>query len=271
MPGHILQATAGSYDSPGDLPPGAVLVVGGGQSGGQIVEDLLEAGRTVYFAISRVGRLPRRYRGRDFMDWMLELGIWDIPTAEAEPDQITAPNPLTSGVGPEGHTISFQQLAANGARLLGRLRDIVDGEVVTEDNVIDDVRFADEFSAGFKDRVDQHIVESGIEAEDAVFDPADEPLPDDTALDFGIRLDLSAAGVQTVIWCTGFTGDFSWIDLPVTDELGQPRHSRGVGAVPGVYFVGFPWLSSRKSGVVYGIEEDAKHIAATVASADSFP
>jgi putative flavoprotein involved in K+ transport len=79
------------------------------------------------------------------------------------------------------------------------------------------------------------------------------------------RLDLRAARVSTVIWATGFTADFSWIHLPVLDAQGKPIHQRGKSPVPGLYFIGFPWLNSRKSGIIYGIEDDARYIAGAIA------
>ena len=69
---------ASDYRSAADLQKGAVLVVGGGQSGCQIAEDLAEAGRTVFLSTSRTGRLPRRYRGRDIMIWLVQSGFLDV-------------------------------------------------------------------------------------------------------------------------------------------------------------------------------------------------
>ena len=74
------------------------------------------------------------------------------------------------------------------------------------------------------------------------------------------ELNLRDAGVSTVIWATGFTGDFSWIHLPVFDEQNQPVHKRGVNEEHGLNFVGFPWLNSRKSGIIYGFNEDVQYI-----------
>lgn len=258
----IVQLTTGSYRSAKSLPEGAVVVVGGGQSGGQIVEDLLGAGRTVYFSISKAPRVPRNYRGRDFMDWWVDMGIWDIDIDDVDdPDVLAATNPLVSGVGTIGHSISYQQLARNGVCLLGRLQDVADGKLITDDKVLEYIRHADEFSQAFKIKVDALIEKSSLEAPEPDLDAGDATLATGESVAFATELDLEQAGVNTVIWSTGFTADFLWVDLPISDDHGRPVHHKGISQVPGVYFAGFPWLSKRKSGIIYGIDEDAERIA----------
>ena len=261
IPGNVVQLHTGTYRSPDLLPAGAVVVVGGGQSGGQIVEDLLNAGRIVYFSISNAPRVPRSHRGRDFMDWWLEMGIWDVETDDIDdPAVLKAINPLVSGVGSRGHSISYQQLARNGARLMGRLEDVVGGELITDDRVIEYIRNADARSKEMSDKIDAYIEETSPGAAGTVPDPADVPLPPNEDVDFLTTLNLEEANVGAIVWSTGFTADFSWIDLPVTDDTGRPVHSNGISDVPGIYFIGFPWLSKRKSGVILGIDEDAQRI-----------
>jgi putative flavoprotein involved in K+ transport len=262
IPDNVAQLHTGSYRSPDVLPDGAVLVVGGGQSGAQIVEDLRSAGRLVYFSISKVPRFPRRYRGRDFMDWFLEMGMWDVETGDVDdPAILTTANPLVSGVGPLGHSVSYQQLARDGVRLMGRLEDVVGGEVIADDRADEYVRNADAKSEDLRNKIDGFIEEQGLTATQPDSDPADKSLAADEQVDYLTRLNLEEAGVSTIIWCTGFTADFSWIDLPVTEASGKPVHHNGEAPVPGIYFIGFPWLSKRKSGVVLGIDEDARHIS----------
>jgi putative flavoprotein involved in K+ transport len=262
IPDHVVQLHTGSYKSPELLPEGAVVVVGGGQSGAQIVEDLRGAGRTVYFSISKAPRLPRRYRGRDFMDWWLEMGLWDVETDDVDdPTVLTTTNPLVSGVGPLGHSVSYQQLARDGVRLMGRLEDVVGDEMVTDDKVVEYMRNADNKSEELRDKIDLFVEERGLTAPQPDPDPADRSLAVDEHVDYLRRLNLTEADVGTIIWCTGFTADFSWIDLPVTEATGKPVHHNGEAPVPGIYFIGFPWLSKRKSGVVLGIDEDAQHIS----------
>ena len=126
------------------------------------------------------------------------------------------------------------------------------------------VRHGDETSQRFKDAVDAYIQKAGIEPPPNEADPADVPDPEAKCASAIRRLNLEDANVHTLIWATGFTGDFSWIHLPVFDPDGTPIHQRGVSPVAGLYFVGFPWLSKRKSGIIYGIEEDARYIASVL-------
>ncbi len=270
LPGSINQLHTGTYRSPVVLPDGAVVVVGGGQSGAQIVEDLVRADRTVYFAISDVARFPRRYRGRDFMEWFADMGIWDVTTEGVpDPTMISATNPLVSGVGPLGHTISYQQLAQQGVHLMGRLLDVDQGVLISDDRALEYVRNSDSASSEIRSNIDKFIEESGVEAPDPEPDPADEPLSGE--LRTLNRLDLAAAKVGSVIWCTGFRGDFSWVDLPITDGDEVPVHSNGASEVAGVYFIGFPWLSTRKSGIVFGIEADARRISSQIVEELTMP
>ncbi len=272
IPDGILQLHTGDYRSPDALPAGSVVVVGGGQSGAQIVEDLLAANRTVYFSISEVPRLPRSYRGRDFMDWWLDMGVWDTRLDDVEdPAELRIRNATVSGVGARGHTVSYQQLSRDGARLMGRLDDVHGQALLTDNRVMEYIANADSKSQELKDRIDARIANEGHDSPQPDSDPADAPVPAGESIPWLTTLDLDVADVGTVIWSTGFAADFSWIELPVTDENGNPKHDRGVGTVDGIYFVGFPWLSKRKSGIIYGIEEDAQHITQVIVQRASLP
>jgi putative flavoprotein involved in K+ transport len=265
IPAGVTQLHTGGYRSPGTLPPGAVVVVGGGQSGAQIVEDLLAARRTVYFCISKVARVPRNYRGRDFMDWWIDMGMWDVEPADLENlADLTAANPTVSGVGSRGHTISYQQLVRDGVTLMGRLEGVEGSVLATDDRVMEYIANADDRSQMMKNAIDRYIETHHIDAPPAVAEPADAPVPPGQVVPFITRLDLDAAGVSTVIWSTGFSADFSWIEPPVTNGEGRPNHDRGVSVVDGVYFIGFPWLSTRKSGIVFGVDQDARHITEAI-------
>lgn len=196
------------------------------------------------------------------MDWWVEMGVWDVrPEEVSDPAELSATNPLVSGVGALGHTISFQHLAHSGVHLLGRLERIDNGVIYTDDQVLTYIKDADEFSTGQKAIIDEYIVQGGLDAVPTEPDPADEPLTPEATIEFRTELDLRGAGVSTVIWSTGFTADFSWLNVPVMNGAGRPVHHNGISDTPGIYFIGFPWLSKRKSGVVLGIEEDANRIA----------
>ena len=114
--------------------------------------------------------------------------------------------------------------------------------------------------------IEDWISSNGVSAEPIEDDPNDEPAGPEVAESGITELDLTEAGVGSVIWCTGFTADFDWIHVLVTDGNGRPIHKRGISPVPGIYFLGFPWLHSRKSGVIHGIDEDARFIAEAIAA-----
>ncbi|MGA9533150.1 MAG: NAD(P)-binding domain-containing protein [Anaerolineales bacterium] len=256
----ITSLSAGAYKNPGSLPEGAVVVVGSGQSGCQIVEDLLSAGRQVYLCASKVGRVPRTYRGRDVVDWMRDTGFFDVKVDELEDPALQfAAQPQVSGTD-GGHTVSLQSLARDGATLLGRVLE-VDGDLLRlDDNLQECIDFADEKSQAFKTAVDIFIDQNGIQAEAAQPDPGEPALADPGGSGHIDTLDLRCAGVASVIWCTGYDADWSWVRVDVFDEKARPRHRAGITESPGLYFIGFPWLTKRKSGILYGVSEDAANM-----------
>jgi len=264
LPAAVVQLDAGRYRNPAALPPGAVLVVGSGQSGTQIADELAVAGRDVLLATSKVPRAPRRYRGRDVHEWAVELGVYDQPTeAVTDPAEFTAPHPMLSGAH-GGHTVSYQQLARDGVRLLGRLAGAEDGKLRFGPELPGHVQFADAASARFRRMVDDYVTRAGIVAADPDTDPAERPEP-------GLErspesLDIRAERVATVVWCTGFGPDTGWLHVPVRTPGGAPAHTRGVTAFPGLYVAGYPWLSNRGSGLLYGAAADANRIAQHIAA-----
>lgn len=267
FPQSLLQLHASDYRSADKLPPGAVVVIGSGQSGCQISEDLIHAGRDVYLSTSKVGRLRRRYRHRDVVEWAEDMGFWDVAVEDLPDPAIEfAAQPQVSGVGRYGSTLSLQSMARDGVRLMGRLSDVENGVLKTDNSLAEHITFADERSAEFTGMIESWIDSNGVSAEPIEDDPNDEPAGTDVAKSGITELDLVEAGVGSVIWCTGFTADFGWIHEPVTDDNGRPTHNRGVSPVPGIYFLGFPWLHSRKSGILHGIDEDAHFIADAIAA-----
>ncbi len=253
-PAGITTHTAGTYRNPAGLPEGGVVVVGSGQSGCQIAEELLEAGRVVHLCVSKVARFPRRHRGRDIIAWLVDMGFFELPLGKLDPPAMRyAAQPQVSGT-LGGHTVSLQSLVRDGARLLGRVDGFSGATMKLRRTVVDCAAFADEKSAGIKAAIDDHIAANGILAPAATPDP-NEPDIDLTGQGEVDEFDLPEAGVTSIIWCTGFTGDFSWIHHEVHDERGQPRHLDGVSEVPGLYFLGMPWLSKRKSGILLGVAE----------------
>ena len=264
FPADIGQVHSDAYRNPQQLLPGAVLVVGSAQSGAQITEELYEAGRQVYLAVSRAGRIPRRYRGKDANVWLEKLGLYDRTVGDLpSPKAKFASKPHLSGVR-GGHTLNLHQFARDGVVLLGRLQGVHDGAIQLAPDLHENLAAADRFAAEFARSVDAYIAKTGIAAPAEVL-----PAPQD-----GFRqplltdLDLRAAGITNVIWATSYEFDLSLVELPVFDEDGYPVQKRGVTAYPGLFFVGLPWLHTAKSGLIYGVGDDAAHVARQIASED---
>ena len=261
----IARTTAGRYRAPADLPQGGVLVVGSAQSGAQIAEDLLDADRDVYLSTGRVGRAPRRLRGRDTLVWLTETGWQDQRPADLpDPAMQFWAQPLISGGGPLGHTVSLQSLAARGVTLLGHL-DGADGTRVRfAPDLPQHVGFGDETARRMRQHVDEHITRRGIAAPPTEPDPADLPVDDPARYTGPLDLDLADRGITSIVFSTGFTADFSWLRLPVIDDRGAPIHDEGRSPVAGVWFLGLPWLRTRKSGIIWGAVEDSAAIVEQV-------
>lgn len=257
IPTAVTQLHSSQYRSPAALPDGAVLVVGSGQSGAQIAEDLLLAGRQVHLAVGGAPRCARFYRGRDCVAWLSEMGHYDRPLAEHPLGMATREKTnhyLTGRDG--GRDIDLRAFARDGMRLYGRLTDFRDREMSFAPTLAASLDSADAVADGIKDAIDAHIAAEGIAAPIEpryvpVWRPPAEP----------DRLDLAAAGVTTVIWANGYRPDWRWVRVPVFDGAGHPRHHRGVSPVPGLYFLGLPWLHTWGSGRFASVARDARYLA----------
>ena len=263
LPADIHQSDAGRYRNPGALPPGAVLVVGSGQSGMQIAAELAAAGREVLLATSQVPRVPRRYRGRDVHEWGVELGLYDQPTeAVTDPAEFRRPHPMLSGAH-GGQTLSYQQLARDGVRLLGRLVGAEGYTLGFGPELPRNIQYGDQAAEQFRRTVDEYVARAGIAAPPPDADPAERPHP--LSGEPPRTLNARSEHISTVLWCTGFGPDTGWLRVPVLRPDGTVEHARGVTAFPGLYVAGYPWLSNRGSGLVYGVAGDAARIAQHIA------
>ena len=262
----IRQLDAETYRNPGGLAPGAVLVVGSGQTGVQIADELRLSGRRVLLSAGGATRVPRRYRGRDCVAWLVELGFFDrTPEMLESPAQRFRAEVQASGRD-GGRAVGLHSLRREGVELLGRLT-AADGEHLRfADDLRRNVDNADRFSRAFQQRVDAYVERNGIDAPHPTDEELDgEPPEGDWSVAHRPSIDLGDEGVATIIWATGFSYDFSWIDFPVRDEAGYPVTDRGVTSVPGLYFMGLNWMVKRKSGLLYGVGEDARHVAGHIA------
>jgi putative flavoprotein involved in K+ transport len=260
LPADITQLHTGRYRNPEALPPGAVLVVGSGQSGCQVAEELYQSGRKVYLCVSSTGRAPRRYRGKDLFHWLQMIGFFGrTPDMLPSPKAKFAANPQVTGIN-GGHTINLHQFARDGVVLLGRIQDGHDGRIWLAPDLKENLAKVDKFEAELIQKVDALIAQTGLDA------PA-ESLPvlrDGYAAEEIATLDLAAAGITTIIWAMGYAFDFDIVKLPVFDGDGFPVQKRGITAYPGFYFIGLPYLHTMMSGLLLGVGEDAKYLACVI-------
>jgi len=254
----IVQCHTSEYHNPDALPEGAVLVVGTGQSGCQIAEELYQSGRKVYLCVGSATRIPRWYRGQDSIWWLVKTGFFDqtidkLPSSKAR----FKANPFLSGKG-GGRSLDLHQYARDGVVLMGHLRDAQENRIKLAPNLYENLAIVDQSVLDFKRAVDKYIDENHIEAEDA---PLQDEMKDGYDSEIIEELDLRAEGIKTIIWATGYRFDFSWVKIPLWDEDGYPIQDRGVTEYPGLYFLGLHWLYQRKSGLLIGVGEVAAHIA----------
>jgi putative flavoprotein involved in K+ transport len=257
LPRNLTQLHANQYRNPARLPPGAVLVVGTGQSGCQIAEDLHLEGRQVHLCVGSAPRVSRFYRGRDVVDWLQDMGHYDLTVAD---------HPMQEGVRGKanhyvtgrdgGRDIDLRSFARDGMALHGHLA-AVDGETIGfAPDLRQNLDNADQVSDRIKDGIDNFIAERRIDAPtEPRYVPVWQPPENDPPLD------LAAAGITSIIWCVGYQPDYSWVHVPVFTGRGTPSHRRGVTAVPGLYFLGLPWLHTWGSGRFAAIARDAAHLA----------
>jgi putative flavoprotein involved in K+ transport len=255
LPAHVAQLHSSQYRNPDSLPGGEVLVVGSGQSGAQIAEDLHLAGRQVHLAVGSAPRVARFYRGRDVVAWLDDMGYYDMAvTGHSQQEKVrhNANHYVTGRDG--GRDIDLRRFAAEGMRLYGRLTDVGPEGLQFGDDLAAHLDRADDVSESIKDSIDKHIATQGIDApiEERyirVWQPG-EHHPRSLALE----------RVGTVIWCTGFRSNYRWIELPLFDGAGYPTHVRGVTQEPGLYFLGLPWQWTWGSGRFSGVAADADYL-----------
>ena len=262
----IRQLHSDSYRHPNALSSGAVLVVGSAQSGAQIAEELYESGRKVYLSVSRSGRVPRRYRGRDINWWINTLGLYERTVDELRsPREKFGGKPHISGT-KGGHTLNLHQFASDGVTLLGRVTELDGATVKLARDLYTNLAAADQFEANLVTKIDSYIDKHGLTIPEEILPRLtagfDQPEIEE--------LDLRQASVNSVIWATGYSFDFSMVRLPVFDADGYPIQDRGVTDYAGLYFAGLPWLHNAKSGLLFGVSEDAAYIASHIIECEQY-
>ncbi|MEM6311360.1 MAG: NAD(P)/FAD-dependent oxidoreductase [Pseudomonadota bacterium] len=261
----VVQMHSTAYRNPDALPQGAVLVIGGGSSGSQIAAELHAAGRNVFFSIGPHDRPPRRYRGRDNVWWLGVLGIWNRDTPAPGTEHVTIAVSGAHG----GKTVDFRRLAERGITLLGMSSGYENGTLQIADDLKTNLDAGDANMLSLLREADAYVARTGI---DLPPEPEAWIIPGDPACvtDPVRALNLAEHNITTIIWATGFQFDYAWLEADTLDDLGRPRHQRGVSPVPGLYFVGLPWQSRRGSSFIWGVWHDAKFIADQIAIQENY-
>ncbi|MET0384341.1 MAG: MSMEG_0569 family flavin-dependent oxidoreductase, partial [Polyangiales bacterium] len=259
----VVQLDATRYRNPNALPPGAVMVVGSGQSGCQIAEDLHLAGREVHLCVGSAPRVVRRYRGRDAVAWLEQIGHYDLPIdrhPDGEAVRRKRNHYVTGRDG--GRDIDLRKFAREGMRLHGRLRDIDAAGFTFDGDLSLNLDRADAASERIKGVIDAFITKESINAPtEAPYSPPWQP----GAAEAASTLRHQDAAISSIVWCGGFSLDYSYIALPAFDETGYPHHTRGVSRdIAGLYFLGLPWMYTWGSGRFSGVGRDAEHLAAKI-------
>ncbi len=259
LPTDLPQIDAETYRNPGALPPGKVLIVGSGQSGCQIAEELLGSGREVFLACGRASWVPRRIGDHDMFWWGVETGFLDHPISELpEPAARLAANVLATGQG-GGRDLNLRTLRWDGVTLLGHFLGADGRRASFAPDLTESQAWGDERNREFMDLVRKLVADRGLPMPDVP-----EPAPFEGSAPE--ELDLSGFGV--VVFTGGFRPDYgSWVRVPgAFDDLGFPIHTDGASSVcPGLYFVGVHFLRKRKSSLLVGVKEDASIVAGQIA------
>lgn len=253
----IQQMHSVDYRRPAQMPEGGTLIVGTGQSGVQLMEDLHLEGRDVHLAVGPAPRSPRKYRGRDATDWLHDMGHYDITIAE-HPDPIhalTKTNHYMSGRD-GGHEIDLRNFATQGVSLYGSVSGMEGSRISFLPDLEANLDDADASYLGIRTSIDAYIAENGIDApEEPAFEKLWRPAQETT------EIDCAEAGITSILWAIGFRPDYDWIDVDVFDAHGRPQFDRGICDKSGFYFIGLGWLNTWGSGRFLGIDEDARYLS----------
>ena len=258
----IFQIHSSEYKNFNQLPPGGVMVVGSGQSGAQIAEDLLINGMDVSLALSKCGRRLRSYRGKDSSWWNYKMGLFDKTVDDVPFENRWKCSPHTSGAN-GGHEINLIDLSEKGLNLFGSVKESKDNKLIFNDDMFDNLKFSDDYALNWSKNVDEFIRKENLEA------PIEKIFEDSRLKSFenhkSLELNIMPK-IKSIIWATGFKYNYDWIDLNITNERGFPVHKRGVTNYDGFYFMGLQWMHTSKSAQFIGVGEDAEFIVNKISS-----
>jgi putative flavoprotein involved in K+ transport len=257
----LMQIHSNAYRNPGQLPAGAILVVGAGSSGVQIADELVRVGKRVYLSVGSHHRPPRSYRGLDYCWWLGVLGKWDAETPGPGTEHIAIAVSGARG----GETIDFHRLAALGITLVGVTESYQDGVMTFAPDLARNIALGDANLMELLDEADAYVARNGLDLPEEPTARTLDPDPECVTNPI-VALDLAKAGVTSIIWATGYAVDYGWLKVGAFDENGRPKHQRGVSAEPGIYFLGLPWLSRRGSSFIWGVWHDAMYLADRIAT-----
>ena len=249
------QIHSDQYKNPQQLPEGAVLVIGSGSSGVQIADEINRSGKKVYLSIGQHERPPRTYRNRDNVWWLGVLGGWDFMRTDKGPLKGLAVSGAHGGI-----NIDFRALAKQGITLLG-MTDSFDGQKIRfKADLKQNLESGDAALHAFYDQADEYVRANGL---DLPAEPqARQLLPNPECVTQPIlELDMQAVNITSVIWASGFSYDFDWLQVNAFDEQKKPKHKQGISDERGIYFLGLPYLTGRGSSFIWGVWHDAKYIA----------
>ncbi len=258
LPESVFQLHSAQYKSSAQLPEGNVLVVGSGQSGAQIAEDLHLDGRKVFLATGDAPRVSRFYRGRDVVEWLDDMGYYRISVDEHPLGANVRSNTNHYVTGRDGgRDIDLRKFAQEGMELYGRMTEFDGDNLIFDSNLEENLNTADATLNNINARIDAWIEQQGIETEEgpSVYTPDWKP-----AAERG-TLNLAESGITSIVWCIGFRPDFGWLDAGVFNGQGHPKHHRGVTTEAGLYFIGLPWLHTWGSGRFSSVRQDAEYLA----------
>jgi putative flavoprotein involved in K+ transport len=260
LPASVHAIDAEDYVSPGALPAGKVLIVGSGQTGCQLAEEISESGREVSLACGRAPWIPRRLDGRDTIAWVNDTPYFDARLTDLpNPQARLLANPQMSGRG-GGHDLNFRTLQAQGVQLLGHFIGVADGRAHFARDLAESVAFGDTRYADVCELIRRTCAARSVR-------PPEMAPPPPFHADAAETLALNDVGI--VIFTSGFRPDYtSWVRFPQAfDDGGFPIQQDGSSTVVrGLHFMGVHFQRTRKSATLLGVAADATLLAKTIAT-----